>query len=662
MKGRSVLLSSDSENNELESEDGFLIDSGSDSELDELELDMNSGSFIDPEIKSMNPKKEKGIKSKEVIKKNKKVSNVKLSESEIYSELEGNGYSEKDKEINDADEIYGDEDDSEYEDGEMNDDDNDEMEDGEIGEEEEEMEEGEMRDDIDLNIKGGENGTVGPFGLRVTGEDLETIKSRVETIIDYLDSKQGNMILDIRGAGGKRLTSRSELMLKLVDDISLLYGYNLELTHYILNLFSPKEALQFFEANETKRPLTIRTNMLKSRRRDLAQRLISRGANVDPIGEWSKVGLTVYSSSVPIGATPEYLAGHYMIQSASSLIPVMALAPQPGEKILDMAAAPGGKTTYIGQLMKNMGVLYANDLRKDRCTALIANLHRMGINNSIVTSMDGRELAPFLPKLDRVLLDAPCTGLGIIARDPSVKVKRSVKELSQHSLLQKELLKAAIDMVDANSKTGGYIVYSTCSVSIEENEMVMDYILKTRNVKLVPLGIEIGSNGISKFREYRFNPTISIYTRRIYPHLNNMDGFFIAKLKKVSNDIPTLAKKDRNKSNKYIKTWGKEKWTHDLTNVIDDYDNSQLDNNEGNNNISSDENDSDKRKKTVRKRDFNTDIGSSNIRESNIKKPRNKPGKRDRAFFRLQKEIRSSSDNNVEDMQVSNKKANFKYN
>ncbi|KAF7456696.1 NOL1/NOP2/sun family protein [Cryptosporidium felis] len=425
-----------------------------------------------------------------------------------------------------------------------------------------------QEDEIDINIKKGEDDTIGPFGLRVTGEDLETIKSRAEAIVEYLHSKKSDNI-SLELGPGKRSASRSELLAKLADDVSILYGYNDELANYILTLFSPKEALEFFEANENKRPLTIRTNMLKSRRRDLAQKLISRGANVDPIGDWSKVGLTVYSSSVPIGATPEYLAGHYMIQSASSLIPVMALAPQPGEKVLDMAAAPGGKTTYIGQLMKNSGILFANDLRKDRCTALIANLHRMGITNSVVVNMDGKDLGSFLPKLDRVLLDAPCTGLGIIARDPSVKVKRSVKELSQHSLLQKELLKAAIDMVDANSKSGGYVVYSTCSISIEENEMVIDYILKTRNVKLVPLGVDIGSNGISRFREHRLNPTISTYTRRIYPHLNNMDGFFVAKLKKTSNDIPKFTKRDRSKSNNYVKVWGREKWTKDFISNVD---------------------------------------------------------------------------------------------
>jgi ribosomal RNA methyltransferase Nop2 len=117
----------------------------------------------------------------------------------------------------------------------------------------------------------------------------------------------------------------------------------------LFHLFQVSELLEFLEANETPRPVTIRTNTLKTRRRDLAQALINRGVNLDPIGKWSKVGLQVFDSPVPIGATPEYLAGHYMIQAASSFLPVMALAPREHERILDMAAAPGGKTTYIGK-------------------------------------------------------------------------------------------------------------------------------------------------------------------------------------------------------------------------------------------------------------------------------------------------------------------------
>merc|ERR1712039_221033 len=129
----------------------------------------------------------------------------------------------------------------------------------------------------------------------------------------------------------------------------------------------------------------------------------------------------------------------------------------------------------------------------------------------IATSLDGRKLAQMLPRLDRVLLDAPCSGSGIIARDPSVKVKRGMKDFEDHSKLQKELLMTAIDMVDANSKTGGYIVYSTCSVAVEENEAVVDHALRVRNVELVSFSsnVNFGVEGLTKYRERRFNPAMN---------------------------------------------------------------------------------------------------------------------------------------------------------
>ena len=241
-------------------------------------------------------------------------------------------------------------------------------------------------------------------------------------------------------------------------DVSQAHDYNADLLELLFDLFAPSECLEFIEANENARPLTIRTNTLKTKRKDLAKVLIQRGVSLDPVAEWSKVGLKIYESAVPIGATPEYLAGHYILQSPSSFLPVMTLAPQPNERILDMAAAPGGKTSYIAQLMKNTGILVANDLKKDRLKSLNANCHRLGITNIVVSCQDGRRCPKMFAKFDRVLLDAPCTGLGVIARDPQIKVQKTQKDVNKLSHLQKELILAAIDCVDANSKTGGYVV------------------------------------------------------------------------------------------------------------------------------------------------------------------------------------------------------------
>ncbi|KAG2235908.1 NOL1/NOP2/sun family-domain-containing protein [Thamnidium elegans] len=336
---------------------------------------------------------------------------------------------------------------------------------------------------------------------------------------------------------------RQDYVDRLVKDIASYYGYSQFLAEKLFNLFTVSEAIEFFEANEVPRPVTIRTNTLKTRRRDLAQALINRGVNLEPIGKWSKVGLQVFDSSVPIGATPEYLAGHYMLQAASSFLPVMALAPQPNERILDMASAPGGKTTYIAALQKNTGMVFANDATKDRLKSLIANIHRMGVKNAVVCNYDGREFPKVIGGFDRVLLDAPCSGTGVISKDASVKLNKTEKDFIDIPFLQKQLILAAIDSVDAKSKTGGYIVYSTCSVTVEENEAVVNYaLLKRPNIKLVPTTLDFGREGFVSYRGKNFHPTLKL-TRRFYPHVHNMDGFYVAKFKKMDNKF-TVQKDD----------------------------------------------------------------------------------------------------------------------
>ncbi|CAD6453441.1 1575805b-f1ab-49a8-bf84-828601e80d35 [Sclerotinia trifoliorum] len=363
-----------------------------------------------------------------------------------------------------------------------------------------------------------------PKANALLAPDLQLLRSRINDTIRVLDDFSN---LSEEGR------SRAEYTAQLIKDICAYYGYSEFLAEKLFNLFPPKEAFAFFEANETPRPVVIRTNTLRTHRRDLAQALINRGVVLEPVGKWSKVGLQIFESAVPLGATPEYLAGHYILQAASSFLPVMALAPQENERVLDMASAPGGKTTHIAALMKNTGCIFANDSNKSRAKGLIGNIHRLGAKNVIVCNYDAREFPKVIGGFDRVLLDAPCSGTGVIAKDASVKTNKTERDFLMLPHLQKQLLLSAIDSVDHASKTGGYIVYSTCSVTVEENEQVVQYVLNKRpNVKLVETGLAFGKEGFTSYMGKSFDKNMKM-TRRYYPHAYNVDGFFVSKFKKT---------------------------------------------------------------------------------------------------------------------------------
>eukprot|EP01134_Creolimax_fragrantissima_P005417 CFRG5417T1 len=379
----------------------------------------------------------------------------------------------------------------------------------------------------------------------VLPEDVEGEEDTVSADLNEVQARIGSVIAVLNNFKylAQEGKSRVDYTNRLIKDLCTYYGYNNFMMEKLLEMFTQHDIVEFLEACEVPRPLTIRVNALKARRRDVAQSLIARGVNLDPIGKWSKVGLVVFDSPVPIGATPEYLSGQYTIQAASSFLPVMACAPQEGERVLDMCAAPGGKSTYASALMKNSGILFSNDSNKNRTKSLSANIARMGVRNAIVCNYDGKMFPKVIGNFDRVMLDAPCSGTGVISKDPSVKVNKSDRDIQKLSHLQKELLLHAIDSVDAKSKTGGIIAYSTCSIMVEENEEVVNYALKKRNVKLVASGIEFGTDGFTSFRGKKYHPSVKL-TKRFYPHTHNMDGFFVAKFKKISNKIPVGANID----------------------------------------------------------------------------------------------------------------------
>ncbi|CAL6030582.1 Nucleolar_protein NOP2 [Hexamita inflata] len=353
-----------------------------------------------------------------------------------------------------------------------------------------------------------------------TAETPEQMKQRIARV---------QYVLSNFNAQRNKNISRVSYIEILKHDVCELYGYAPETAEILLGLFGPEEFVQFVQSCEQPRPVTIRVNTLRLKRKELAALLVPKGVELEPIS-WCHEALTVFKSQVPIGATPEYLRGYYMPQDAASLLPVLALKPKENEKILDMAAAPGGKSTHICQLMKNSGVLICNDASEKRILGLQSNLSRMGCTNAIVVNYDGQDI-PF-NNFDRILLDAPCTGLGVISKDQRVKTSRDNNDLRRMQEIQRRLLWKALDILNADPKAPRLVCYSTCSVSVAENEAVVDYVIRERgDCQIVDMGLDIGKPGFKNFKGTQFVHGID-KARRFYPHIHNVQGFFVCLIQK----------------------------------------------------------------------------------------------------------------------------------
>lgn len=293
----------------------------------------------------------------------------------------------------------------------------------------------------------------------------------------------------------------------------------------IANMFNEEERIVFLEESEKKRPVVIRVNTLKTTKKELVKNLSQRGMAIENLDFYNSC-LTIYDSKVPIGATPEYLDGWYYIQGASSILSVINLDVKEHMSVLDMCASPGGKSTFIAEMMKNTGMLYLVENNPDRISSLAGNLLRMGVQNSVVINMNVLELE--IEKVDRVLLDAPCSGTGTISKDGKAKTLAE-DDLRRYAETQKKLILKGFDSLKGN----GIMIYSTCSVLADENECVVEYLLRKRkNAKILECEGNVGKRGFTAFRGMFFDAKMK-YARRIFPHIHNMDGFFFVKILKA---------------------------------------------------------------------------------------------------------------------------------
>ncbi|MFX1375272.1 MAG: RsmB/NOP family class I SAM-dependent RNA methyltransferase [Promethearchaeota archaeon] len=321
------------------------------------------------------------------------------------------------------------------------------------------------------------------------------------------------------------MSKNQELAQKLAQE----YSYLPYMIERYLQFLGIDGTIDLLEANEKPLIPSIRVNTLKITTSELKERLEQKGFELLPI-DWISHGFEVLRERYNLGSTHEYLQGYYYPQNIASMLPSIILNPRTSDVVIDMCAAPGSKATHLAQLMINEGTLILIDRNKARIPALEMNLRRMGIINSIVINMDAINLPKLNITVNKILLDAPCTGEGLIRKDPNRKKSRKIRDIDKLTSIQKKLLKAGLSAL----KTGGELLYSTCSIAPEENELVVNEVLNEEtNFKISIIPHAYGVSGLTEVFGANLREDLE-FSQRLYPHLHNTIGFFLCLIKRIN--------------------------------------------------------------------------------------------------------------------------------
>jgi tRNA (cytosine40_48-C5)-methyltransferase len=266
---------------------------------------------------------------------------------------------------------------------------------------------------------------------------------------------------------------------------------------------------------------TIRLNQTNAKGKNLPQRLKELGMELEKV-PFLENAYWVGKSKVSAGATAEYLLGLYSIQEAAAQIPVTLFSNLKNKTVLDACAAPGGKTVQLADQMSNTGAIVALDINQNRLNALANHLERCHIRSVVIYDLDARKASRLNLKFDRILLDVPCSGN--FASDPEWFSQRTLKDVERNARVQREIVADAVKCLAEN----GEIVYSTCSLEPEENELNMDWTAKNLNLQIQKIS-NIGEEGLTTVFSRTLDPSIC-NARRIWPGATQ--GFFVCKLKK----------------------------------------------------------------------------------------------------------------------------------
>ncbi len=305
-----------------------------------------------------------------------------------------------------------------------------------------------------------------------------------------------------------------------VDHISLKYSHPTWMVERWLTEFGPEGTIALCQANNTIPPNTIRTNTLKVDRNTLMHRLVQEGLTVRRT-EIAPDGLQI-DGFLSIRSLSSFQEGLFQIQDESSMLVAHAVNPAPGARVLDVCSAPGGKTTHMAQLMQNEGVIKAMDIHPHKLDLVAENCRRLGITNVETMLLDARDLpGPFAGWADYVLVDAPCSGLGVLRRRPDARWRKEPGQITGLVRLQESILAGAAQCV----RPGGVLVYGTCTITYEENlGQVQGFLAHHHDFVFEDLRpfLPAGLGAKEMAQGYL----------EIYPHTHAMDGFFIARLRR----------------------------------------------------------------------------------------------------------------------------------
>lgn len=265
----------------------------------------------------------------------------------------------------------------------------------------------------------------------------------------------------------------------------------------------------------------IRINTMNAKKADVTRRLQVLGVELEKIS-FLENGYWVRKSEFSVGITSEYLLGLYSIQETAAQIPAMLFTKLNDKVVLDACAAPGGKTVQLADLMRNTGAIVALDVRKPRLIALSNHLERCCVKNTVVYQLDARQASLLKTRFDRILLDVPCSGNFVIDKDWFKK--RTIKDVEKNARLQRQILTEAAKVL----KDDGEIVYATCSLEPEENELNVDWAIKTLNLQVEEISC-YGEKALTSIFGKQLSDSIR-HCRRIWP--GQTQGFFVCKLKK----------------------------------------------------------------------------------------------------------------------------------